>query len=118
MILTREYIDAHKTPAGAWTRSQMQAIGVEWPQSKGWINRVIGNEISFENAMLFEAKKSASQIKVSKMSPEGIANSLLSKRHLLSDKKLTITLLKLQEEADSRMENPKGGSPKSNRREI
>ena len=103
MILTRSYIEAHKTDMGAWTRSQMQAIGVKWPQPKGWIQEAEGREITEENARIFEAKQTARQAKVNKMSPDGIANSLLSKAHLLSDKKLRILINKLKEERNFRL---------------
>ena len=56
MILTKKYIMANRTDRGAWTRPQIEALGIEWPPRKGWIDRVIGNEISSENRLIFESK--------------------------------------------------------------
>lgn len=36
MNVTREEIEAAKTPAGGWTREQLAAWGVSWPPPKGW----------------------------------------------------------------------------------
>ena len=110
MILSREYINKHKTPAGAWTKQQLIAIGIGWPAPKGWIKRSIGKEITEDNANKFEAKVTARQVKVGKMTPEGLADSLLSNRIELSDKKLAILIVKLQEEQQYRMDNPRGGN--------
>lgn len=46
VILTKELIEANKTPAGGYTRSQLEAIGVAWPPKKGWKKGSIGKEIS------------------------------------------------------------------------
>lgn len=59
MILTKEYINRYRTNKGAFTQSQVEALGLIWPPEKGWINRLVGTEISEENAKVFEARKSA-----------------------------------------------------------
>lgn len=46
MVITKEWIHAHKTAGGAWNRKQMVALGVFWPQPKGWVKRLEGKEIS------------------------------------------------------------------------
>lgn len=57
MVITKEYILNNRTKAGAWTKSQIIALGVNYPPSTGWIDRAVGTEISEENARLFEKKK-------------------------------------------------------------
>ena len=59
MQVTRSYIMANRTNRGAWTRSQIEALGVEWPPRQGWIDRIVGTEISAEAARRFEAKEPA-----------------------------------------------------------
>lgn len=34
--VTEEEIEAKKTPAGGWTRKDLEAWGVPWPPPKGW----------------------------------------------------------------------------------
>ena len=57
MIVTAEYIEANKTELGAWTRSQLKALGAGWPTVKGWKSRACGTVISEKNARIFEAKE-------------------------------------------------------------
>jgi len=56
MIITKDYINKHKTDKGAWTRVQIMALGVSWPPSKGWINSVIGNDLNEAGQEAFESK--------------------------------------------------------------
>lgn len=44
MQITAEEIEAKKTPAGAWTKSQLAEWGVSWPPQKGWKERLINGE--------------------------------------------------------------------------
>ena len=46
MQLTREYIMKHRTARGAWTRAQIEALGLEWPPLQGWIDSVVGQNIT------------------------------------------------------------------------
>ena len=55
----RDYIMKHRTKKGSWTKSQIQALGIEWPPRQGWIDEIIGLTISPEQQMQFEAKLSA-----------------------------------------------------------
>lgn len=40
MKLTREEIEAGRSPKGGWTRAQLAAWGVPWPPPKGWRKRL------------------------------------------------------------------------------
>lgn len=54
MQLTREYIMKHRTVRGAWTRAQIEALGLEWPPLQGWIDSVVGQHITEAQARQFE----------------------------------------------------------------
>jgi len=54
MIITKQWIHDHKTPAGAWNRKQIEALGLSWPATKGWIKSLEGKEVTLEQKMDFE----------------------------------------------------------------
>ena len=54
MIVTREWIHAHKTVRGGWTKRQFAALGVTWPLKHGWLEMVVGLQISDEQVRAFE----------------------------------------------------------------
>ena len=49
------WLRKYRTTNGAWTRFQLEAIGVTWPPERGWFKRVIGMQISPENRHRFES---------------------------------------------------------------
>ena len=64
MKITKEYLNKHKTNAGGYTRSQIQALGQDWNHlGKGWAKRLIGTELSDENAARFESKQTAKEVR-------------------------------------------------------
>ena len=46
IVLTREIIEAARTPNGGFTKNQLAAIGIEWPPSQTWIEEKVGTLIS------------------------------------------------------------------------
>lgn len=46
MHVTREFIMAHRTVRGAWTKAQIEALGLQWPPLQGWIDSVVGQELT------------------------------------------------------------------------
>jgi len=54
-IITRVWIDEHKTAGGAWKAKQLSAIGVHWPPARGWPERVEGVTISQPARLIFES---------------------------------------------------------------
>ena len=42
-------------PSGGWNNRQLQLLGVEVPPREGWIERILGAEISAENYRRFLA---------------------------------------------------------------
>lgn len=53
MQVTREFIMAHRTVRGAWTKVQIEALGLRWPPLQGWIDRVVGQELTDAQAKQF-----------------------------------------------------------------
>jgi len=44
-VVTRELVFSLRTKKGGWTRQTLSALGVEWPPSHGWIDRLIGKPV-------------------------------------------------------------------------
>lgn len=53
-VVTRDWVFEHRTKAGAWTRVQIEALGLRWPPRQGWINKVVGKRLTDEGAARFE----------------------------------------------------------------
>lgn len=45
-VITKYWLNKHKTKNGGWTKMQIAALGLCWPLSKGWQNIVIGKEVN------------------------------------------------------------------------
>jgi len=56
MIVTRKYIMKFRTDKGAWTKPQIEALGIDWPPRKGWIDRVVGKELSERSQCEFQLR--------------------------------------------------------------
>lgn len=56
-IVTKEYLDAHRTELGAWTMAQMHVLGVKWPLHPGWRDAICGQELTDEQSARFVAAK-------------------------------------------------------------
>ena len=46
ITLTREIIEAARTPNGGFTKSQLAAIGIDWPAPEDWIDKMVGTMIT------------------------------------------------------------------------
>ena len=55
--VTRDWIFDNRTRRGAWTRHQIQALGLTWPATSGWIEKLDGELITALQAREFEAGK-------------------------------------------------------------
>lgn len=44
--LTKDIIEAARTPNGGFTKSQLAAIGIDWPPPQGWIEKKVGTKIT------------------------------------------------------------------------
>ena len=57
MRITRTFIEKGVSDRGGWNKPQVLALGLTWPLEQGWMESVIGREISDENARTFMEKK-------------------------------------------------------------
>ena len=55
--ITKEYIHKHKTSRGAWTKVQIEALGLSWPPRQGWVNELVGTMLTPDQASAFENGK-------------------------------------------------------------
>ena len=53
-IVTREWIEQHRSDRGGLTRTQIEALGETWPPLHGWRRRAEGKQISDEARAQFE----------------------------------------------------------------
>lgn len=53
--VTKEWIDAYKTPNGGYCAAQLKMLGISFPLVSGWKDKAIGRLISFEAKDAFEA---------------------------------------------------------------
>lgn len=53
MKIDRSWLLAHRSQKGGWNAHQLQALGMEWPPQRGWINRVCEAEYSQAQIDLF-----------------------------------------------------------------
>jgi len=60
--VTRAWVMEHRTPRGAWTRDQIEQLGLTWPMRHGWIDRVSGREITEEAQQRFECKLTRDEV--------------------------------------------------------
>lgn len=46
IVLTKEIIEAARTPNGGFTKSQLASIGIDWPAPQDWIEKRVGTMIT------------------------------------------------------------------------
>ena len=46
IVLTREIVETARTPNGGFTKSQLAALGVDWPAPDNWIQEKVGTMIT------------------------------------------------------------------------
>lgn len=56
-VVTKEWLDQHKTVKGGWNAVQLHALGLKWPPTKGWAKFVIGRQLTQEQVVKFEKGK-------------------------------------------------------------
>ncbi len=56
-IITKDWIFNNRTKRGAWTKEQIEALGLKWPATHGWIDDLVGEAISSHDARTFEEGK-------------------------------------------------------------
>jgi hypothetical protein len=53
MIITKQFFLDNSTENKAWTSAQVKILGLDFPLKAGWQNKLIGKEISDEEAKKF-----------------------------------------------------------------
>ena len=56
MKLSADFIHRYKGASGGWSKAQLAVLGVSWPPSKGWIERLVGQEITDLQVEQFKAE--------------------------------------------------------------
>lgn len=97
MIVTKKYLLDNRTEKGAWTRSQILALGVNWPPEKGWQTDVIGARLTDEQAAEFEAKRPAKHKSII-----SLAQSIISKIGDVPDRELSMLMVAANRESTRR----------------
>lgn len=72
-FITREWVHQYATDRGGFTRDQIEALGIRWPPSSGWIDRSIGKLITDSQKLRFEqalTKKQAREAACGKIFPK------------------------------------------------
>jgi hypothetical protein len=54
VLVTTEYLNAHRPEGGTWTQAQLDALGVKRRAHQSWRTRLIGKWITWEQAQQFE----------------------------------------------------------------
>ena len=57
MVITKEYLLNNRTKKGGFTKAQLKALDIKWPPRQGWMDILIGSEISEEMRSKFEISK-------------------------------------------------------------
>lgn len=57
MVITKQWLLDNRTKRGSWTKIQANILDLDYPLKKGWMQLVIGREISKEKSILFEQGK-------------------------------------------------------------
>ncbi len=52
--IDKKFLMENRTINGAWTRAQIEVLGIKYPPRKGWHYALIGKKISDETAELFK----------------------------------------------------------------
>jgi hypothetical protein len=61
--ITKQWLLDNKTARGGYTKPQIEALGLDWKLEKGWMGRLVGTEISVENAAIVESKAGVKEVR-------------------------------------------------------
>lgn len=56
-IITETWLKRHATKGCAWNKVQLAALGLGYPQPKGWLHKIVGTRITQEQRQAFEASQ-------------------------------------------------------------
>jgi len=104
MILTKQYINSHRTDKGGITKAQVEALGLKWTPPAGWVKRLIGTEISDQQARKFEEGKLI-KVKTTTTKANKASSLFVSSIKDLSDDKFKKVMAAMNEELERRVKN-------------
>ena len=94
VVLTKALIEAGRTVNSGYSKKQLLALGVSYPPKSGWIERLIGTEVSdeqYERFLGHSTSKQAEQILRGEQPAKGLQYAKRAKK-LASERKATIDL--------------------------
>jgi len=94
VVLTKALIEAGRTGNSGYSKNQLLALGVSYPPKSGWIERLIGTEVSdeqYERFLGHSTSKQAEQILRGEQPAKGLLYAKRAKK-LASERKATIDL--------------------------
>ena len=94
VVLTKALIEAGRTGNSGYRKKQLLALGVSYPPKSGWIERLIGTEVSdeqYERFLGHSTSKQAEQILRGEQPAKGLQYAKRAKK-LASERKATIDL--------------------------
>ena len=100
ITVDKKFIMNNRTARGAWTRAQLNIIGVDWPPAQGWIARVTGKQITESEAEEF--KRLSGVKSKGKSSLEKNYLGVLSQIKMLEDSMIDNLLERLTKEVKRR----------------
>lgn len=59
MKITKEILEQGKSKRGAWSTKQLKLLGVKWPRTRGWMERLIGTDVPDERVARYLELKDA-----------------------------------------------------------
>ena len=84
-IITKDWIFNNRTERGAWTKKQINALGLKWPATSGWIDDLVGEAISSHDARIFEESKvKVKKVNTKAMTKEKCIEYLFKNAHKLN----------------------------------
>lgn len=63
MKVTHQFIVENRTPRGSWTQAQIEALGIVWPPRAGWMDKVIGHDLTEAQVRQFQDTTTKKQAK-------------------------------------------------------
>lgn len=94
VVLTKALIEAGRTGNSGYSKKQLLALGVSYPPKSGWIERLIGTEVSdeqYERFLGHSTSKQAEQILRGEQPAKALQYAKRAKK-LASERKATIDL--------------------------
>jgi len=105
MIITNDWIEKNKTPAGGYNKKQFEILGIQYPPKKGWKDEIIGLDLSdkkikeFENISKgqIEGQKTIFQFLNKNISDNNTSNSIIKVQNKIESSEKEIRLINISD---------------------